>query len=329
MPTLPHIRNKSYGRATAPLLDKDRLLKGIFRISALLTAPSNLDEVLSKILDELVETIGFDRGIIRLFDETKRYLETKVVKNFSPKETEMAFSAPVDIQKHDIITTKVTKTGQLIAIEDAATDPRITETDRKLANIYDWGSIFCAPLKIGDEVIGTIVAWRKEETRFFPEEINLLLTFASQMSIIIYNTRLFETNAEKIRQLMILHEAVSEMNLSGIQSGRIAGVLIMNAVKITRVNKALVYLPGMGNEQCHIQDNSILFPADMNLYRDKIENSIIRKTLDTNTVLQNKESNGTPSTTPVFTGYPSEIAFPICLKEKVIGALYLAKKSGN
>ena len=329
MSTLPHIRNKSSGRATAPLLDKDRLLKGIFRISTLLTAPSNLDEVLSKILDELVETIGFDRGVIRLFDETKRYLETKVVKNFSPKETKIAFSAPLDIQKHDIITTKVTKTGQLIVIEDAATDPRITETDRKLANIYNWGSIFCAPLKIGDEVIGTIVAWRKEETRFFPEEINLLLTFASQMSIIIYNARLFETNEEKIRQLMILHEAVSEMNLSGIQSGRIAGVLIMNAVKITQVNKALVYLPGTGNEQCHIQDNSIIFTADMNLYRDKIENSIIRKTLDTNTVLQNKAPNDTPSATPVFTGYSSEIAFPICLKEKVIGALYLAKKSGN
>ena len=254
----------------APLLDKDKLLKSIFRISKLLTAPSNLDEVLSKILDELVETIGFDRGIIRLFDKSKRYLRTRVVKNFSPEEAKEAFDLALDIQEHDCIAAKVTKTGQLIAIEDTATDPRITETDRKLANIYDRGSIFCAPLKIGDEVIGTVVAWRKEETKFFPEEINLLLTFASQMSIIIYNTRLFERDTEKIRQLMILQEAVSEMNLSGIQGERIAGILITNAVKITRVNKALLYLTGRENEPCLIHEDGDLCPATwMNTGKDR------------------------------------------------------------
>jgi len=164
MRTLTQIHNDSR-RAATPLLDKDKLLGSIFRISAVLTAPSNLDEVLSKILDEVVDTIGFDRGVISLFDETKRYLETKVVKNFSEEAAKKAFAVALDIHEHDCIASKVTKTGQLIAIEDAATDPRITETDRILANIYKRGSIFCAPLKIGDEVIGTIAAWRREETK--------------------------------------------------------------------------------------------------------------------------------------------------------------------
>src|SRR3972149_1871784 len=270
MSTLPHIRNKGSGRATAPLLDKDRLLKGIFRISTLLTAPSNLDEVLSKILDELVETIGFDRGIIRLFDQSKRYLETRVVKNFTGEEARKAFAVPLDIQEHDCISAKVTKTGQLIAIEDTATDPRITATDRMLADIYDRGSIFCAPLKIGDEVIGIVVSWRREETKFFPEEINLLLTFASQMSIIIYNTRLFEKDAAKIRHLTILQEAVSTMNYSGIQIERIAGILLTNAVEITRVHKALLYLAGLENELCLVSNQGRLLPGALEEYRGKI-----------------------------------------------------------
>ncbi len=328
MADLPRIADDSQ-RMSSSLLDKDKLLKSIFRISTLLTAPSNLEEVLSKILDEVVDTIGFDRGIIRLFDETKRRLETKVVKNFSPEEAKRAFDVALDILEHDCISAKVTKTGQLIAIEDAATDPRITETDRLLTNISGPGSIFCAPLKIGEEVIGIIVAWKKEKTKFFPEEINLLLTYANQMSIIIYNTRLFEKDTEKIRQLMILEEAVSEMNLSGVQSDRIAGILIMNAVKITGVSKAMVYLAGMGNEQCLIQDSSGFFSGDMDVYRNKIEKSIIKKSMDTKMVLKKQASSNIPSATPVFNGYTSEISLPLCIKEKVIGALYLAKKTGS
>lgn len=328
MATLTQIDNDSR-RAATPLLDKDKLLGSIFRVSTVLTAPSDLDEVLSKILDEVVDTIGFDRGVISLFDETKRYLETKVVKNFSDEAAKRAFAVALDIYEHDCIATKVTKTGQLIAIEDTSADPRITETDRILINIYKRGSIFCAPLKIGDEVIGTIAAWRMEGTKFFPEEINLLLTFANQMSIIIYNTRLFETDMEKIRRLTILQEAVSEMNFSGIQSDRFASILITNAVKITGVNKALLYLPGVENEPCLIQDNSNLFLGEIDTYRNKIEKSIIRKTMDTNMVLKKQASSNIPSAVPVFDGHTSEIAFPVCIKGKVIGALYLAKKSGG
>ena len=321
--------NKGSRRAATPLLDKDKLLKSIFRISTVLAAPSNLDEVLSKILDEVVDTIGFDRGIILFFDETKRYLEAKVVKNFSEEAAKRAFAVPLDIHKYDCIAAKVTKTGQLIAIEDTAADARITETDRLLANIYKRGSIFCAPLKKGDEVTGIIFAWRKEETKFFPEEINLLLTFTNQMSIIIYNTSLFETNAEKIRQLMILQEAVSEMNFSGIQCERIAGILITNAVKITRAGKALLYLTGVENEPCLIHDDVCLFPGNMDEYRSKIEKSIVRKTMDTGMVLKKKAPSNVPSSAPIFNEHTSEIAIPIYIKGKAIGALYLAKRSGS
>ena len=190
-------------------LDKDKLLQSIFRLNSFLTTPSNVNELLVKILDEVVDSIGFDKGIIRLFDESRQNLEAKVVKNYSPEEARRALSVALNINEHDCIATKVAKSGQPIAVEVTATDPRITETDRMLTKIYDRGSYFCAPLKIGDEVIGILAAWFKEETKFFPEEISLFVTYANFLSIIIYNLRLFEANNEKIEQLMILQEAVS------------------------------------------------------------------------------------------------------------------------
>ena len=314
-------------RENLPLLDRDKLLQSIFHISELLTSPSKLDEVLSKTLDELVEASGFERGMISLFDKSKRYLHTKVVKNFSAEERQKAFAKPLDVQGLDCLVAKVTKTGRFIAIEDTATDPRITEADRKFANIYKWGSIFCAPLKIGDEVIGSIAAWRQHATKFFPEEINLLFTFASQISIVIYNARLFEEDGEKIRQLMILHEAVSAMNFSGVQSERLAGILITSAVAITQVRKALLYLPGRDDEPCLVNDHDRLLSGALDDYQEKIEKSIIRKAMDTNMVLKKQSTSPLPASCPIFEGYTSEIAIPIRIKKKILGVLYLAKEA--
>ncbi|MCX5854096.1 MAG: sigma 54-interacting transcriptional regulator [Deltaproteobacteria bacterium] len=312
------------------LLDKDKLLKSIFRISTSLTAPSNVNEILTRILDEVVDTIGFDMGIIRLLDETKKYLETKVVKNYGPEEIKIAFSVALSLDEHDCISTKVAKSGQPIAIEDAATDARITETDRMLTKIYNQGSIVCAPLKIGDDVIGTIAAWCKEETKFFPEEISLFLTFANQMSIIIQNTWLFETNAEKIRQLMTLQEAVSEINISRVLDNRILDILNKSALKIAKADKVLVYFLDIEKDRCLVTDGGKVFIEEKNTYDDKIGKSILKEAIDKDKIIVRRElSDDHVVTVCVYPGYSSEIAFPFHIKNKFTGALYLAKRSGS
>ena len=88
-----------------PFLDRDKLLRSIFRISALLTAPVDMDVVLKGILDEVVDAIGFNRGIIRLFDASKRFLEAKVTKNYTSEEEARAFALALNIAEHDCVST--------------------------------------------------------------------------------------------------------------------------------------------------------------------------------------------------------------------------------
>jgi two-component system response regulator AtoC len=311
------------------LLDKDKLLQSIFRLSSFLTAPSDVNEILIKILDEVVESIGFDRGIIRLFDESRQNLEAKVVKNYSPEETLKVFSVALNIYEHDCIATKVAKSGQPIAVEVTATDPRITETDRMLTKIYDRGSYFCAPLKIREEVIGIIAAWFKEETKFFPEEISLFVTYANTLSIIIYNMRLFEANAEKIRQFMILQEAVSEMNASYVLDNHIIEILVRSALKIARSEKVLACFLDIEKDRCLMNDGGRVSIADRLMWEERIGQTVIREAIDTNAITTRQASAGHPSTQPVFPGYLSEIALPMKVKDKFKGALYLAKKEGS
>jgi len=311
------------------LLDKDKLLQSIFHLNSFLTAPSNLNEMLVKILDEAVDSIGFDRGIIRLFDDSRQNLEAKVVKNYNPEETQKVFSVALNIHEHDCIATKVAKSGQPIAVEVTATDPRITETDRMLTKIYDRGSYFCAPLKIGEDVIGIIAAWFKEETKFFPEEISLFVTYANTLSIIIHNLRLFEANAEKIRQLMILQEAVSEMNASYVLDNHILEILVRSAQRIANSEKVLAYFLDIEKNRCLVNDCGQVSIEDGSTSEERISTTIIREAIETNTIVMRGPAAGPTSNKPVFSGHLSEIALPLKVKDRFKGALYLAKEKGR
>ena len=314
--------------ASLPFLDKDKLLESIFRINFHTAKNANLNDILIKILDEVVDTIGFDRGIIRLIDETGQHLITKVVKNYTQEESERAFTIALDLNKHDCLGVKVAKSGQYIVIENAATDSRITETDRLMTRIDNLGSIFVAPLKAGDEIIGTLSAWRRKETKFHPEQISLFKTFARQISIIIYNTRLFEANADKIRQLTILQQAVSEMNSSYVLDNRILEILSKSALDIASADRVTIYFLDIMRNRCFIYDGEKVLIGDKATGDNRIQQSVIEQAVNENTHVVRDALSGPSRHLPLFPGFPSEIAIPMHIKDKFKGVLYLAKKDG-
>jgi transcriptional regulator with GAF, ATPase, and Fis domain len=312
-------------------IDKDKLIKGIFQISTFLTAPSSVADILGKILDEVVDSMGFDRGIILLLDESRENLVTRVVKNYSDEEAERAYSVHLSLKKHDSFETRVAKTGHYIALEDSEKDPRTTETDRKISAFYKRGSTFYAPLKIEDDVIGIIAVWTKEKTRFLPDEIDILLTFANQVSIIIHITRLFEINREKIEQLLILQEAVSDLN-STYSIERIHEILIRSALRIGKAEKALIYFLDIEKNRVFINDGERGFIDEKNEYGVRIDRTIIRRALDSDAITVRKPDEETDeepdAVEPLYEGYPSEVAIPLKVKDRFKGVLLLGMRTG-
>ncbi len=334
-------------------IDKDKLIQSMYRISTFLTSPSTVDEIsrtlsineypygdthlsevsyvdeiMTKILDEVADTLGFDRGIICLLDDRKENLITRVVKDYDPAEAERAFSVNLNLKKHDSFETRVAKTGQYITLEDCDTDPRMTETDRKITEFYKRGSTFYAPLKVEDEVRGIIAVWTKEKTKFSPEEIDILLTFANQVSIIIHTTRLFENNREKIHQLLVLQKAVTELNASSVLDD-IHEILLKYALKLGNTDKALLYFLDVERNKCLIHDREKVIVEDAGEFSGKIDGSIIRKALETNAIMVQQVNSQYPvATASLFDGYLSEIALPLKIKDNFKGALYLGKRDG-
>ena len=307
-------------------IDKDKLIKGIFQISTFLTAPSSVADILGKILDEVVDSMGFDRGIILLLDESRENLVTRVVKNYSDEEAERAYSVHLNLKKHDSFETRVAKTGTYIALEDSEKDPRTTETDRKISAFYKRGSTFYAPLKIEDDVIGIIAVWTKEKTRFLPDEIDILLTFANQVSIIIHITRLFEINREKIEQLLILQEAVSDLN-STYSIERIHEILIRSALRIGKAEKALIYFLDIEKNRVFINDGERGFIDNKNEYGVRINRTIIPRALDSDAITVRGPDDEDGSAVPLYEGYPSEVAIPLKVKDRFKGVLLLGMRN--
>jgi len=308
-------------------IDKDKLIKGIFRISTFLTAPSSVEDILGKILDEVVDSMGFDRGIILLLDESRENLVTRVVKNYSDEEAKRAYSVHLNLKKHDSFETRVAKTGTYIALEDSEKDPRTTETDRKISAFYKRGSTFYAPLKIEDDVIGIIAVWTKEKTRFLPNEIDIVLTFANQVSIIIHITHLFELNREKIEQLLILQEAVSDLN-STYSIERIHEILIRSALQIGKAEKALIYFLDIEKNRVFINDGERGFIDDKNEYGARIESTIIPRALDSDAITIQGPDEEEGNAVPLFEGHRSEVAIPLKVKDRFKGVLLLGMRNG-
>ncbi|MDD5723708.1 MAG: sigma 54-interacting transcriptional regulator [Syntrophales bacterium] len=310
----------------------ERILECFFRIGALVVTSSNFDDTLQKILDEAVETMGFHRGFICLLDEKKENLVTKVVKNYNPEEEKRAFARNLNLTRHDCLLTKVVKSGKHIVLEDSENDPLITPTDRKLRSLYtgrDGGfySTFYGPLKIRDDVIGVIGVWYQRKTTFPPEVISTLMTFANYISIVIHNLRLFEGNSQKIKRLLMLQEAVSQLN-SSYDLDKTHETVISNAIRIGGADRGLLYFLDTEKGTCLISNGDDVFLDENNIYYPKIRHSIIKRALEEETIIvQAPGENATAQ--PVFDGYSSEIAIPLRIKHKFRAILYLGKKQGD
>ncbi|MBW2636150.1 MAG: sigma 54-interacting transcriptional regulator [Deltaproteobacteria bacterium] len=302
----------------------ERLLESFFRISTLITAPLGVDDILQNILDEVVDTMGFDRGIICLLDDQKANLVTRVVKNYSAGEIKRAFSSHLNLKRHNCFETKVVIDGGYLILEDSEKDPRVTETDRKISKIYKRGSTFYAALQVEDSVTGMISLWSREKSRFLPEAVNILLTFANQISIVIHSTGLFEDNRDKIKMLLRLQEAGSQLNTCDALD-RMHEIVIDSALKIGQAEKALLYFIDIEKDKFLISDGSEIFVDKGNMYSTKMKGSIIEKAFDTEAIIV-RDPVQNSKVKPVFDDYPAEIAIPLKIRDKFKGVLCLGKR---
>jgi PAS domain S-box-containing protein len=130
------------------------------------------------------------------------------------------------------ITGWVAERGDSLLVNDVREDGRYICGDENIC------SEMCAPLKVGEKVIGVIDAQSKELNAFSENDLRLLNIVAGQIATIIENVRLYE----EIKQSEEKYKTVVEAALDGI-------CIIGKDYQIKYVNEKLVEIQGYSREE--------------------------------------------------------------------------------
>ena len=156
-----------------------------------LSSTLDLDELLKKALELLREHWDYAACGIFLLDKEKDELYIKQVSGRNFEEVkDMRFRVGVDG-----IVGWVAKTGDPLYVPDVSKDPRYIRGSR------EGKSDAAFPLKVRDRVIGVLDIESNELNGFDPEDLKVLASFASQVSISVENAQLFSDLKQTLKEL--------------------------------------------------------------------------------------------------------------------------------
>lgn len=185
-------------------------LDALYKVSQSLGISLNLDDVLTQVMDAVIELTGAERGFLMLVNPESGELVPRAARNID-KET----IASKDMQLSRSVIQTVIRTGEGVVTTDAQNDPRFS--GQQSVVFYALRSILCAPLRARGNTIGVIYVDNRAQSGIFtPEDLDLLNTFASQAAIAIDNARLYTTTdqalSQRVKELETLSIIDQELN---------------------------------------------------------------------------------------------------------------------
>jgi len=174
-----------------------RELNAIRTIIEFMASNKDLDELLELIINELVETIGADRGTLYLIDKAQGELFSHVLQKDTGALREIRLEIGQGVAGH------VAATGQVMNIQDAYGDSRFMRSFDQVTG-YRCHTILAAPMRNPQqEIIGVVQLLNKKGGPFTSRDERLLTAMAAQAAILIENARLY---AQEIQQRLINQE---------------------------------------------------------------------------------------------------------------------------
>jgi phosphoserine phosphatase RsbU/P len=196
---LEHLAQRETERKAlgAEVLHLYREINLIYSFSEKLAALLDLERVAALTLQEARHLIVATDGVVMLLDET-----TGALTSVACFGDELA-SLEGFRRGHGIIGG-VTANGIGEVVNDVDSDPRRVTSHTALK------ALICAPMKVGERIIGLIALGSTVPMAYTAAELKLVNTLALQTATAIENARLFERTiqaAQEREQLLALHQA--------------------------------------------------------------------------------------------------------------------------
>jgi signal transduction histidine kinase len=156
-------------------------------VARTLASTLQLDEVLTRIMEQVESMLDAEAGSLLLTDTSNGDLVFQIALGDKAKEVK-----PFRVPKGQGIAGEVAETGESLMVADVENDDRHFKS---LAEKVDFHirNILCVPLVLHDRTIGVLEVMNKRSGNFNQHDLKLLSSIASYAAIAIDNARLHES----------------------------------------------------------------------------------------------------------------------------------------
>lgn len=179
----------------------------LYRLAQTFNSSLDLNEVLNRVMDEVIAAIQAERGFVMLA-EPEGELAFKVARGMDQTTIE----GP-EFQISRGVVASVAREGRPMLASDAQVDERISMH----TSVMNLGlrSILCVPLQVKDDTIGVIYADNRLKAGIFTQDdLEMLSAIASSAAIAIDNARLYQIAVEKgllEHELQVAHKVQASL----------------------------------------------------------------------------------------------------------------------
>ena len=168
----------------------------------LFTSTLDRETLIATVLKTIIEKLNYDRAMLSLYDRTRQVSYDAHIMGAPDEVAAYARSLEMPITDPNTAEGTVLLKGEPILVSDIqqAWD-RLHPLNRQLATMAKVKSFISVPLKVKDEIIGSLTADRTREAPLTQDDLSLLGTMASEVAIALDNTNAYSQIEELNRGL--------------------------------------------------------------------------------------------------------------------------------
>jgi len=167
---------------------RHRELSALYAVAETINQPLDLQEILERALEKVIEVTGAQGGAIRLLDDSTAELVMAAHRGLSDAYVRQAWRYPLAEE----IVGWVARTGTPSLSEDMWVDPRVSPQIRELLLQEGHRSLAQVPLQAEEEVVGTLGVVARTPRFFDEDDLRLLQAIGQQIGVAIANALLRE-----------------------------------------------------------------------------------------------------------------------------------------